>query len=51
MSDFVPNNRYLQEVLLFLFNSIKTAVEAYQELKSSEAVQILFYWIRALKCV
>lgn len=31
MSDFAPNNRYLQGVLLFLFNSKKMAAEAYQE--------------------
>ena len=33
MSDFVPNNRHLQEVLIFFFYSKKTAVEAHRELQ------------------
>ena len=32
MSDFVPNNRHLREVLLFFFHSKKTAAEAHREL-------------------
>lgn len=34
MSDFVPNNRHLREVLLFLFHSNKTAAEAHRESKN-----------------
>lgn len=33
MSHFVPNNRHLQEVLLFFFHSKKTAAEAHRELQ------------------
>ena len=33
MSDFVPNNRHLREVLIFFFHSKKTAAEAYRELQ------------------
>ena len=33
MSDFVPNNRHLREVLIFFFHSKKTAAEAHQELQ------------------
>lgn len=33
MSDFVPNNRHLREVLLFFFHSKKTAAEAHRELQ------------------
>ena len=33
MSDFVPNNRHLREVLIFLFHSKKTAAEAHRELQ------------------
>ena len=33
MSDFVPNNSHLREVLLFLFHSKKTAAEAHRELQ------------------
>ena len=33
MSDFVPNNRHLREVLLFFFYSKKTAAEAHRELQ------------------
>ena len=33
MSDFVPNNRYLREVLVFFFHSKKTAAEAHRELQ------------------
>ena len=33
MSDFVPNNRYLGEVLIFFFHSKKTAAEAHRELQ------------------
>ena len=33
MSDFVPNNRHLREVLIFFFYSKKTAAEAHQELQ------------------
>ena len=33
MSDFVPNNRHLLEVLIFFFHSKKTAAEAHQELQ------------------
>ena len=32
MSGFVPNNRYLREVLIFFFHSKKTAAEAHREL-------------------
>ena len=32
MSDFVPNNRHLREVLIFFFHSKKTAAEAHLEL-------------------
>ena len=32
MTDFVPNNRHLREVLLFFFHSKKTATEAHREL-------------------
>ena len=33
MSDFVPNNRHLQGVLIFFFHSKKTAAEAHRELR------------------
>ena len=33
MSDFVPNNRHLREVLLFFFYSKKTAAEAHRKLQ------------------
>ena len=33
MSDFVPNNRHLREVLIFFFHSKKTATEAHRELQ------------------
>ena len=33
MSDFVPNNRYLREVLIFFFHSKKTAAEAHRKLQ------------------
>jgi len=33
MSDFVPNNRHLREVLIFFFHSKKTAAEAHWELQ------------------
>ena len=33
MSDFVPNNRHLREVLIFFFHSKKTAAEARRELQ------------------
>ena len=33
MSDFVPNNRHLREVLIFFFHSKKTAAEALRELQ------------------
>ena len=33
MSDFVPNNRHLRELLIFFFHSKKTAAEAHQELQ------------------
>ena len=33
MFDFVPNNRYSREVLIFFFHSKKTAVEAHRELQ------------------
>ena len=33
MTDFVPNNRHLLEVLIFLFHSKKTAAEAHRELQ------------------
>ena len=33
MSDFVPNNRHLREVLIFFFHSKKTAAEAHRELQ------------------
>ena len=29
MSDFVPNNRHFQEVLIFFFHSKKTAAEVH----------------------
>ena len=32
MSDFVPNNRHLWDVLIFIFYSKKTAAEAHREL-------------------
>ena len=32
MSNFVPNNRHLREVLIFFLHSKKTAAEADQEL-------------------
>ena len=35
MSDFVPNNRNLQEVLIFFFYSKKTAAEAHRELQKA----------------
>ena len=34
MSDFVPNNRHLREVLIFFFHSKKTAAEAHRELQT-----------------
>ena len=33
MSDFVPNNRHLREVLIFFIHSKKTAAEAHRELQ------------------
>ena len=33
MSDFVPNNRHLREVLIFFFHSKKTAAEVYRGLQ------------------
>ena len=33
MSDFVPNNCHLREVLIFFFHSKKTAAEAHRELQ------------------
>ena len=33
MSDFVPNNRHLREVLILFFHSNKTAAEAHRELQ------------------
>ena len=33
MSDFVPNNRHLREVLIFFFHSKKTAAEAHRGLQ------------------
>ena len=33
MSDFVPNNRHLREVLIFFFHSKKTAAEVHWELQ------------------
>ena len=33
MSDFVPNNPHLREVLIFFFHSNKTAAEAHRELQ------------------
>ena len=33
VSGFVPNNRYLREVLIFFFHSKKTAAEAHRELQ------------------
>ena len=33
MSDFVPNNRHLREVLIFFFHSKKTAAEADREVQ------------------
>ena len=33
MSDFVPNNRHLWEVLIFFFDSKETAAEAHRELQ------------------
>ena len=33
ISDFVPNNRHLREVLIFFFYSKKTAAEAHRELQ------------------
>ena len=33
MSDFVPNNRHLREVLIFFFHLKKTAAEAHRELE------------------
>lgn len=33
MFDFVPNNRYLREVLIFLLHSKKTEAEAYRALQ------------------
>ena len=34
MSDFVPNNCHLREVLIFFFHSKKTAAEAHRELQN-----------------
>ena len=33
MSDFVPNNRHLQEVLIFFYHLKKTTAEAHRELQ------------------
>ena len=33
MSDFVPNNHHLREVLIFFFHPKKTAAEAHRELQ------------------
>ena len=33
MSDFVPNDRHLREVLIFCFHSKKMAAEAHRELQ------------------
>ena len=34
MSDFVPNNGHLREVLIFFFHSKKTAAEAHREFQN-----------------
>ena len=41
MSDFVPNNRHLREVLIFFFHSKKTAAEAHRELQKVYRVTAL----------
>ena len=33
MSEFVPNNRHLREVLIFFFHSKKTAAEGHREIQ------------------
>ena len=33
MSEFLPNNRHLREILIFLIHSKKTAAEAHRELQ------------------
>ena len=33
MSDFMPNNRHLREVLIFFFHSKKKVAEAHREIQ------------------
>ena len=40
MSDFVPNNRHLGEVLIFFFHSKRTAAEAHRELQVKQRAVI-----------
>ena len=44
MSDFVPNNRHLREVLIFFFHSKKTAAEAHREFqKFFEDADVIYH--------
>ena len=54
MSDFVPNNRHLREVLIFFFHSKKTAAEVHRELQKVYGDAALSettcrYWFRYFK--
>ena len=54
ISDFVSNNRHLQEVLIFFFHSKKTAAEAHQELQkvygdAAISKTTCHYWFRRMK--
>ena len=51
MSDFVPNNRHLREMLIFFFHSKKTAAEVHRELQKVYGDAALSktkcrYWLR-----
>ena len=49
MSDFVPNNRRLREVLIFFFHSMKTAAEAHREPQKFDVDVALNDWFRRFK--
>ena len=40
MSDFMPNNRHLREVLIFFFHSKKTAAEVHRKLQKLQRAVI-----------
>ena len=54
MSDFVPNNRHLREVLIFFFHLKKPVAEAHQELQKVNGDAALsettcYDWFRRFK--